>query len=288
MSNEYWLDPRLVRARFNRAADRYDAAAAVITELRQRLLERLDVVRLAPERVLDLGAGTGTGTRALKNRYPKAQVLGVDSAQRMLLQARAQRGWLRPFDLVCADAAVLPLRTAAFDLVFSHLMLPWCNSLDAVFEEIARVLRPGGLLSFSSLGPDTAYELRRLWRNLDASVHVHSFMDMHDVGDALVRAGFSDPVMDVETLTVTYPTMEHLLLEFRHLGLTNLAAGRRRGLGSQAKAQRLASGYDALRRADGALPVTVEVVYGHAWSVPRPTRVKGEVRVPVERIGRRQ
>ncbi|MET0661230.1 MAG: malonyl-ACP O-methyltransferase BioC [Steroidobacteraceae bacterium] len=288
MSNEYWLDPRLVRARFNRAADGYDAAAAVITELRQRLLERLDVVRLAPERVLDLGAGTGTGTRALKNRYPKAQVLGLDSAHRMLLQARAQRGWLRPFDLVCADAAALPLRSAAFDLVFSHLMLPWCNSLDAVFEEVARVLRPGGLFSFSSLGPDTGAELRRLWRSLDASVHVHGFMDMHDVGDALIRTGFSDPVMDVETVTVTYPTVEHLVREFRQLGTTNLAAGRPRGLGSRTKSQRLASAYQALKRADDALPVTVEVVYGHAWSVQRPLRVRdGEVRVPLERIGRR-
>ena len=288
MSDEYWLDPRLVRASFNRAADHYDAAAAVITELRQRLVERLDVVRLVPERVLDLGAGTGTGTRALKNRYPKAQVLGVDSAHRMMLQARAQRGWLRPFDLVCADAAVLPLRAAAIDLVFSHLMLPWCNSLDAVFAEVARVLRPGGLFSFSSLGPDTAAELRRLWRTLDAAVHVHSFMDMHDVGDALVRAGFSDPVMDVETVTITYPTVEHLVREFRQLGLTNVASGRPRGLGSRAKAQRLTSGYHALERADGAVPVTVEVVYGHAWSVQRPTRVDGEVRVPLERIGRRQ
>lgn len=288
-SNEYWLAPHLVRARFNRASRHYDASAAVIGELRQRLLERLDVVRLAPERILDLGAGTGTGTRALKDRYPKAQVLALDSAERMLLQARTQRGWRRKFDLVCADAAALPLHAAAFDLVLSHMMLPWCNALDGVFAEVARVLRPGALFTFSSLGPDTARELRRLWRTIDPAVHVHGFIDMHDVGDALMRAGFADPVMDVETVTVTYPSVEHLVREARQLALTNVAAGRPRGLGSKAKAQQLKREYDVLRRTDGTLPVTLEVVYGHAWVTAPRSRVNsdGEVRVPLSRIGRR-
>lgn len=287
-SNEYWLAPALVRARFNRASAHYDASAAVINQLRERLLERLDLVRLVPERVLDLGAGTGTGTRALKDRYPKAHVVAFDSAQRMLLQARAQRGWLRRFDLLCGDAAVLPLGPATFELVFSHLMLPWCNTLDAVFTEVARTLRPGGLFLFSSLGPDTALELRRVWRTLDAAVHVHGFMDMHDVGDALMRAGFADPVMDVETVTVTYPSLEHLLRELRQLALTNLAAGRPQGLASRRKAAQLTAGYEALRRADGALPLTVEVVYGHAWLPTRRPASAGEVRVPLDRIGRRR
>lgn len=289
-SNEYWLDPGLVRARFNRASAHYDESAAVITELRQRLLERLDLVRLIPERVLDLGAGTGTGTRALKQRYPKAQVFALDSAQRMLLQARAQQGWLRKFDLICGEAAALPLQPATFDLAFSHLMLPWCNAPDAVFEEVARILRPGGLFSFSSLGPDTARELRRAWRNVDAAVHVHGFIDMHDVGDALTRAGFADPVMDVETVTITYSSLEHLVREFRQLALTNVAAGRPRGLGANIRSRQLASGYETFRRADGSLPVTVEVVYGHAWMAPKSGRKErsGEVRIPLERIGRRR
>jgi malonyl-CoA O-methyltransferase len=289
-SNEYWLDPALVRARFNRASTRYDAAAAVINELRQRLLERLDLVRIAPQRVLDLGAGTGTGTRALKNRYPKAQVMALDSAQRMLLQATAQQSWWRRFDRVCADAAALPLGAKTFDLVFSHLMLPWCNTLDVIFSEVARILRPGGLFLFSSLGPDTAREWRQIWRGLDDAVHVHGFIDMHDVGDALVRAGFADPVMDVETITITYPSVDRLVQEMRQLALTNVAAGRPRGLGSKAKSRQLASSYEAKRRPDGSLPITVELVYGHAWWLePKPAdRTQGEVRIPLERIGRRQ
>jgi malonyl-CoA O-methyltransferase len=284
-SNEFWLEPELVRAAFNRASPHYDAASAVITELRNRLLERLDVVRLAPARVLDLGAGTGVGTRALKERYPKAEVVALDSAQHMLQHARV--GWFRKFERVCADAAALPLIDDAFELVFSHLMLPWCNLLDVVFAETARVLRPGGLFLFTSLGPDTGRELRQLWRNLDDAVHVHAFIDMHDVGDALLRNGFADPVLDVEYVTVTYPTLSQLVDEARQLGVTNLAAGRPRGLTSRAKAQRLRTSYDELRR-DNQLPVTLEVVYGHAWISERKRRTgPQEVRIPVNRIGRR-
>jgi malonyl-CoA O-methyltransferase len=287
MDQPYWLDPRLVRAQFNRASSTYDSAAAVINELRQRVLERLDLVRLAPARILDLGAATAIGTRALKDRYPKAQVLALDSAFRMLEQAKRQQGWWRKFDSICADAAALPLHDHTFDLVFSHLALPWCNSPDEVFQEVGRVLRPGGLLMFSSVGPDTARELRSLWGRLDTEIHVHAFIDMHDIGDALVRAGFADPVMDVETLTITYPTFDALLTEARRLGVTNLAAGRPHGLGSKANTRQLRAEYEALKTG-APLPVTVEVVYGHAWaSAPRHRASGGEVRVPINQIGRR-
>ncbi len=286
----FWLAPRLVRARFSRASQQYDAASAIVTELRQRLLERLELVRLAPQRVLDLGAGTGMGTRALKQRYPKAHVVALDSSSGMSRQASTQRGWLRRFEVCMADAASLPFAAEHFDLVFSHLMLPWCNSPDAVFEEVARVLRPGGLFLFSSLGPDTAIELRRLWHELDDDVHVHAFMDMHDVGDGLVRQRFADPVMDLERLTVTYANLDDLLREARQLGVTNLAAGRRRGLGSKRNLHALRAGYAALARADARLPVTLEVVYGHAW-ISEQSHVKahsgGEIRIPVGQISRR-
>jgi malonyl-CoA O-methyltransferase len=288
--NDYWLAPRLVRRQFSRVSRDYDGAAVVIAELRNRLLERLDLVKLTPNRVLDVGAGTGTGARALKDRYPKAQVIALDSAVDMLVQASTRRGWWRKFDLLCADAATLSLRGDEIDLVFSHLTLPWCNSLDAVLAEVARVLRPGGLVMFTSLGPDTARELRTLWARLDPAVHVHAFLDMHDVGDALVRAGFADPVMDVERLTVTYASFDALLAELRQLGLTNLAAGRPRSLGSKLKSQALRSGYEALNEG-GALPLTVEVVYGHAWVTERRSRqteTNGEVRIPLARIGRRR
>lgn len=288
-TDEYWLAPKLVRARFDRASGGYDAAAAVIGEIRQRLLERLDLVRLTPERVLDLGAGTGLGTRALKIRYPKAHLLGLDSAFGMTRRADRQRSWWRRFDVAIGDAAVLPLRERVLDLVFSHLMLPWCNSPDAVFAEVARVLRPGGLFLFSSLGPDTGRELRALWRQLDPAVHVHAFMDMHDVGDALLRSGFADPVMDVEHMTITYPDFDTLVAEARALGATNLAAGRPRGLGSKLKLRELRAGYAQLSGPGQPLPVTLEVVYGHAWIPVASRRAAGpqEVRVPLRQIGRR-
>jgi malonyl-CoA O-methyltransferase len=288
-NDEYWLAPALVRARFDAASASYDRAAGAVDELRARLLERLDLVKLNPQRVLDLGAGTGKGTRALKDRYAKAQVLALDSSFGMSTQARTRRGWFRRFEIAAGDAAALPLKNAAFDLVFSHLLLPWCNSLDAVFAEVARILRPGGLFLFSSLGPDTGRELRRLWRELDPAVHVHAFIDMHDVGDALLRNAFADPVMDVEQLTVTYPSFDALVREARELGVTNVAAGRPQGLGSKRKLLALREAYDKVRGAMEPLPVTLELVYGHAWRSTAARRdASGEVRVPLTQIARRR
>jgi malonyl-CoA O-methyltransferase len=289
MSNDgYWLAPHLVRARFTRASTTYDAAAGAIDELRNRLLERLDLVRLVPERVLDLGCGTGVGARALQRRYRKAHILALDAAYGMARQADRRRGWPRKYGVIVADGGALPLREHSVDLVFSHLMLPWCNTLDGVFAEVARVLRPGGLFLFSSLGPDTARELRNAWRALDGAVHVHAFLDMHDVGDALLRNGFADPVMDVEHVTLTYRSFDALLSEARNLGVTNLAAGRPPGLGSRAQLDVLRNQYAALSAPEAPLPVTVEMVYGHAWMVAkRAAEPGGEVRVPLTQIGRR-
>ncbi|HEY5756476.1 MAG TPA: malonyl-ACP O-methyltransferase BioC [Steroidobacter sp.] len=285
MPDEFYLDPADVRRSFDRAAKSYDSAAAVPTEIRNRLLERLDFVKLQPKVVLDLGAGTGHASKALKQRYKSAEVVAVDLSPAMLVESNKRQSWLRRFHRVAADAHRLPIKDGSAQLVFSNLMLEWCHDPDAVFQEIRRVLQPGGLLTFASLGPDTLRELREGWRKIDAYPHVHRFIDMHDLGDALMRAGLAEPVMDTERLTVTYPDLDALLKELTQSGSTNLALGRARGLTSKGHFQSLRN---AVRPAEGqaVLPVSVEVVYGHAWAVElRPrSRTDGEVRVPVSNL----
>lgn len=287
MLDEFHLDPAQVRRSFDQAAKTYDDAAAVQTEIRNRLLERLDLVKLQPKVVLDLGAGTGHASKALKQRYKTADVIAVDLAEGMLAEADRRQSWFKRFHRVAADTHRLPFKDASTQLVFSNLMLEWCHDPDAVFQEIRRVLQPGGLLTFATLGPDTLRELREGWRKIDAYPHVHRFIDMHDLGDALVRAGLAEPVMDTERLTVTYPDLDALLKELAASGSTNLAHGRPRGLTSKA---RLESLRQSVRPASeqAALPVSVEVVYGHAWATElRPRRQSGgEVRIPVTSLTR--
>jgi malonyl-CoA O-methyltransferase len=289
MSDEFFLDPRSVRRAFDRASRTYDAAAAVQGEIRTRLLERLDIVRLQPTAVLDLGAGTGHATRELKRRYPAAQVVALDSSLAMLRASAGQQRFLRKFSPVCADAHRLPLPSQSFDLVLSNLLLEWCHDPDAVFAEVARVLRPKGLFMFTTLGPDTLKEVRELWRGVDPFTHVHRFIDMHDYGDALMRAGFAEPVMDTERLTVTYRDLPALLAEIRGSGARNIALGRPRGLTGRARGEVVRSRSEALSR-NGPLRISVEVVHGHAWAVgERSTRREGgEVLVPIERLRMRR
>jgi malonyl-CoA O-methyltransferase len=289
MSDPFELDLARVRRSFGRSARDYDATAVLQAQVRAELLERLDLVRLEPTAVLDLGAGTGHASRSLKCRYGSGQVIAVDLAEGMLREARRQQAFLRRFHRVCGQAAALPLREASVDLVFSNLMLQWCQDPAAVFGECRRVLKPGGLLTFSTFGPDTLLELRRAWAAADSHTHVSRFIDMHDLGDALVRAGFAEPVLDVERFTLTYAEVRDLMRDLKSLGAHNATAGRPRGLTGKGALARMTAAYEALRQ-DGRLPATYEVVYGQAWcpvSAPPRQRATGEVLVPVSRIGRR-
>lgn len=287
-SDEYFLDPRAVRHAFDRASRGYDTAAVVAREIGSRLLERLDVVRMQPARILDLGAGTGQASRSLKQRYRAAQVIALDLSQAMLRASRRQQGLLRRFQRAAADAHRLPIRTGSVDLVFSNLMLQWCHDPDAVFQEVRRVLKPQGLFIFTTLGPDTLKELRGAWRAVDDHIHVHRFIDMHDLGDALMRARFADPVMDMERLSITYPDLNALLRDLRAGGACNIAQGRHRGLTSRSRFQAVRA-HKALALHKGVLPVSVELVYGQAWAgEPLPERhPEPEFRIPIQAIGRR-
>ena len=282
----FLLDPRQVRRSFDAAADHFDANAAVHAEIRSRLLERLDVVRMDPDVVVDLGAGTGHTSRALKDRYKTAQVIALDIAPRMLAQAAKQQRLLRRFATVAMDAHRLALRAGSVDMVFSNLMLQWSHDPDAVLKEVRRVLKPNGLVTFTTLGPDTLRELRAAWATIDTYTHVHRFIDMHDLGDALLRAGFAEPVMDTERLTITYRNLDAMLHELTGSGSSNMAHGRRHGLTARGAMHRLRESYEPLRR-DGALPVSLEVVYGHAWVGQERASRGGEVRVPIANLRRR-
>lgn len=265
-------DKRAVRRAFGRSAHTYDDAAVLQREVCTRLLEHLDPIRLDPSRVLDLGCGTGEGLARLAQRFPASHRVGLDLSHPMLQRAAARTpGWRRWFGsrapaLLCADAERLPLANRSVDLVFSNLMLQWCEPSRA-FGEAARVLRDDGLILFSTFGPDTLRELRAAFREADDGEHVTRFIDMHDLGDALVHSGFADPVMEMETITLEYDTVRALVDDLRGLGAINARPDRPRGLMGRQRWRRMEEAYERLRR-NGVLPATWEVVYGHAWKVP--------------------
>lgn len=281
------LDGRRVRAAFDAAAADYDAVAIVQAEVRRRLLERLELFRIKPRRILDAGCGTGHGAQALLRQYPRAGLVALDLAPGMLAAARSRRPWLRRLDPVCADAAAVPLADDSVDLVFSNLMLQWCNQPDRVFSEFNRVLRPGGLLLFTSFGPDTLKELRAAWSVADGHTHVSRFIDMHDLGDALLRAGLGEPVMDAENITLTYADVRGLMRDLKTMGAGNATSGRSRGLTGRRRLAAMEAHYERLRDG-GRLPATWEIVYGHAWagSAPADRGEGGEVTIPLAQLGR--
>lgn len=272
-----FVDPRQVRRNFARAAATYDEVAVLQREIGGRMLERLDYVRLEPTRILDLGCGTGASLVALHERYPKARLIGVDLSEAMLRAGRAHGSrlrWLLPFlhvdrALLAADATTLPVKPQSVDLLWSNLLLPWIDDPLEVFHEAYRVLKVGGLLMFSTLGPDTLKELRACFTDRDA--HTHCFTDLHDYGDMLLASGFADPVMDVEMVTMTYPGFDDLLADLRRSGSACAMQSRRRGLMGRAAWAATRAAYEGLAR-DGRLPASFEVVYGHAWkTAPKKT-----------------
>jgi malonyl-CoA O-methyltransferase len=271
--NQFALNRKQVRQSFESAADSYDDAAVLQREIGERLISRLDLVNVQPQRVLDLGAGTCRFSEKLQHRYKKSEVWSVDFAGSMLAKAPARSRWRRQPKRVCADALNLPCGEASFDLIFSNLMLQWCLPLDQYFSEIRRVLRPGGVFLFSTFGPDTLKELRAAWAAVDDSAHVHAFLDMHDVGDALLRVGFSEPVVDMEVLTLTYGDFLAVMKDLKAIGARNAAESRSRGLLGRRKLWQLEEAYERFRGADQRWPATYEVVYGIAWasSVPTPS-----------------
>jgi malonyl-CoA O-methyltransferase len=296
------FDHRQVRRAFSRAAHGYDNAAALQREVASRLMEQLDYLddpaleRAPPQVIVDVGAGPGHASVAMQKRWPKAQVVALDLALPMLQEARGNAGGWRPSflpgvarrpDPVCADARALPLRDASVDILFSNLCLQWVEDLPAVFAGFRRVLKPDGLLLVSTFGHDTLHELRGAFAEADSAPHVSPFVTIAQFGDALIAAGFKNPVLDRDEFVMGHDDLPALMRELRTLGATNAMADRRRSLTGRARFARAAQAYEPWRR-DGRLPATWEVIYAHAWGPQpgQPIRVGGvdEVHVPASAI----
>ena len=255
------LNPCAVRRIFDRVASVYDGHAALEQEVASRLLDRLEFHRLTPQRIVDLGCGTGQASAGLKSRFRKAEVIGLDSSHAMLVQLRRRSGVLRPLKAVCADMSALPLADQSSELLFSNLAMQWCPDPVSLFAEFRRVLNPGGMLLFSSFGPGSLRELRAAWAEADGTAQIMEFVDILQVGDALMAAGFEEPVMDAERITVSYPDIDSLVHELEATGTSGFLQGK----------SNLAEAKDYLERAyepfrvKGRYPVTYEIIYGTAF-----------------------
>ena len=302
-------DSRRLRKIFDRRAATFNDVAFLPREIAQRMSERLDYIKVNPAQVLDAGCGAGDDLPALRERFPEAPVFGTDLSRAMLARAvqhdATDTSWRRflPASLgkalgsrgprfAQADFSALPFASGAFEFIWSNLALHWHSRPDLVFPEWQRVLKVNGLLMFSTLGPDTLKELRGAYAEIEAAhgvnthKHVIDFVDMHDLGDMLVESGFEIPVMDQETLTITYKSPESLLADVRRWGAYPFRREASPGVASRRMQKALLAALEARRRADGTIPLTFEVIYGHAWkAVPRMTP-EGHGIVRIEDIGR--
>ncbi|MDC8759782.1 methyltransferase domain-containing protein [Janthinobacterium fluminis] len=279
------IDPVHVRDFFSRPA-RVQPSDFLRREIAARMHERLQLVKIAPRRVLDAGCGPGLDLALLQKDFPAAQIVGLDAAPAMIKAAQAPASTLAALnqflskllpakagiDLLCGDFSELPLGPGTLDLVWSNLALHWHPQPDRVFAEWHRTLRTDGLLMFSCFGPDTFKELKAAFAEADLAPHALPFVDMHDFGDMLVNTGFATPVLDMETVTVTYATAQALLADVRAWGGNPLTT-RRRGLMGKAAWGRMLAALEKMRRPDGKLGLSFEVLYGHAFRpAPRLTQ----------------
>lgn len=278
-----------LRRSFDRAASGYDAVASVPREIAARMIERLALVRIPIRMIVDAGSGTGYAANLLRQKYRNATVLELDLSEQMLRQSQRHLprkwGWFErrlSGSAVCGDIKEMPLASDSVDLVWSNLALHWVDELPAAMAQIRRILRNGGLLTFSMFGPDTLRELRQI--GTGGELRVNAQIDMHDIGDMLVHAGFGEPVMDMEYLTLTYENLPALIQDLRAHGSVARASRRSSGLGGAGDYVRLRERYERLRRADGRLPATFEIIYGHAW---KPAERRSPAGKPIIEIKRR-
>lgn len=270
------LDRNRLRRAFDRAAPKFDSVAALHREIADRMIERLSIIRLNARVILDAGSATGYATKLLRKRFAHSFVIELDHSEVMLRQRANRRRTYVPWSglqrsSVCADFQRMPLAPSSVDLVWSNLALHWADEISAVFAEAHRVLRPGGLLMFSMFGPDTLKELKSTFRDTGSRVNgfrVNRFVDMHDVGDVLVKSGYADPVMDMENLTLTYTNVAALLHDLKAQGSSSTQELAHKGLAARNIYAKVVARYEAFRGGGGRVPATFEIVYGHAWKSP--------------------
>ena len=280
------LNSKHVQRRFDRAAPGFDSVDFVHSVTRDGLLARLTPMVIEPLTVIDLGSATGSGTRLLAQRFRRAHVIATDLSRRMLEHADKKQSWFARTSAVQAHAEALPFADQSVDVVFANMLLPWLSDLTQPFAEIARVLRKDGLFVFATLGPDSLSELRHAWRKVDDGKHVSSFLDMHDIGDAAVRAGLRDPVLDVDRLSITYRNAASLFQDLTAVGGRNTLRHRKHSLGGAGQLKAVADALDA-QRLGGLLTLDLELVYGHSWGSGARSP-GGEYRVDPGQISRRR
>lgn len=269
MNTRPTLNPRDVRRRFDRAAETFDSADFVHAVTRDGLLTRLEPLVLDAKNILDLGSATCSTEQSLRKRFARARIVSLDVSRKMLQQGRQKRSWLSRASgvrssYIQADASQLPFADQSIDLVFSN-QLPSCISdPDSVFAEVARVLRKGGVFAFATLGPDSLLEIGRAWSEVDGYAHVNRFLDMHNIGDALVRAGLRDPVLDVDRLTVSYEDPGKLFADLTSVGARNALRQRNTSLMGRQRFEKMLAVLQG-NSDDGKITLELELVYGHCW-----------------------
>lgn len=288
------FDLRRLKRSFGAAAERYTEIAVLQRQVETRLLDQLDYLEnKRPARILDVGAGPGWASGAMKKRWPASEVIALDLALPMLRQVPRHTRFWRPIRRLCAEATHLPLADASIDMIFSNLCLQWVSDLPLALAEFRRVLREGGLLLFTTFGPDTLIELREAYLQAgESDPPLSPFAAIQQIGDALMAAGFRDPVLDRERFTLTYPQVSALLRELRAIGAGDARLRRSRGLGGKDRQARMIAAYESQRRSDGSLPSSWEVINAMAWA-PAPGAPRREAGVdiasfPVDRIPRRR
>jgi len=279
------LRTRDVRRRFDRAASNFDEFDFVHRVTRDGLLDRLRPMLVDATTILDLGCATGAAYRPLRQRFPRARIIGIDLSSGMLQRAAQRRSWLSKYALLQADATALPLADHSIDVVFCNQLLPWVDDPAALFAEVGRVLRENGLLVFAALGPDSLGQLRLAWQSADNGAHVNAFPDMHNLGDAAVRAGLRDPVLDVDRLGVSYADAAAMFRDLAGSGARNCLAARRPSLTGRGRFQRMLTALQTARE-DRVIELELELIYGHCWGCG-PRARDGEFRVPLDGIRRR-
>jgi len=275
-----------VRSGFDRAATRFAGADFVHRTAAEGLMQRLQPIAIAPRHVVDLGSALGAGSRQIARHFPKARILSIDRSAPMLKRAKDSRGWFSKVRELQADAAQLPLASGSVDYVFANLLLPWIDDVPACLREVARVLRKDGVFLFSTLGPDSLTVIRQAWSSVDDGPHVHHFADMHNLGDAVMQAGLSDPVLDIDYLSITYRDSGAILADLAAAGARNSLRDRRRSLTGKGRVARFRESLDD-RAIDGVIELKLELVYGHAFG-RGVAASPGEFRFASEDIGRRR
>ena len=274
-----------VRRRFDRAAEEFEEFDFVHSVTRNGLLARLEPMVVEAKTVVDLGCATGSACKPLAKRFRRAHIIALDLSAGMLQQVRRKQSWFTKYSLLHASATAIPLVDQSVDVVFANQLLPWIDTSATMFAEVARVLRENGLFLFATLGPDSLSGLRQAWRSTDTGVHVNRFPDMHDIGDAAIRAGLTDPVLDVDRLSVTYQDAGALFRDLTGCGARNSLAHRSHTLIGKSRFDTMTATLERHRK-NGTIELDLELIYGHCWGAGPRSR-DSEIRIDPGQIGRR-